>query len=226
MATPTYDSNNTDQQALIARVEYQTDQVTASSQTIGLNKSSIYTSMIEAARHILRSAPQGVVIETTSDGSSATVSNVGSFYTEIECPDDFIRFVMLKLADWQMPIFELTDNRSNAYRLQYNTQAQADTYAPLVFLAPKSTPAGGSSGNAALWCFPQDSAPTVEMFEYVGTTAPEDMPAELVDPMLWHTTARTLQAQKENGFSEAFERAQASMRDIYMGYRGEETPSE
>jgi len=220
---PTYDENDTDQATLIDRVEYRSDQVTAAGQTIGLNRESVYDEMVEAARSTLRKAPMAVILDATQDGSGAAITDEGA-YAKIECPDDFLRFLSLQLDTWKRPVFELTDPRTNLYRLQFNSRAASDTYNPIVVLTPNST---GANGKQALQAFPAPSgALSITSFEYVGTTAPENMPEELLDAMLWETTGRALQAQKEEGAGPAYELAQQAINNLLVGLRNEEMQSE
>ena len=225
MATPIYDENDSAQGALIDRVEYRSDQVTAAGQTIGLNRQSVYDEMVEAARGILRKAPMALTLEASSDGTSADTS-VTNAYTLVECPDDYIRFLSLKLSGWKRPVYELTDPRTNLYRLQFNTRAASDSYNPVAVITPNSAPSGMNSGKQAIQAFPKDDPPTVEQFEYIGTTAPEVIPDELVDAMLWETTGRALQAQKGEGAGAAYELAQQSINNLRVGLRNEEIQSE
>lgn len=222
MPTPTYDENSAAQSALIDRVEYRTDQVTAAGQTIGLNRASVYDEMVEAARSVLRKAPMAVILDAAQDGSASTVSSQDA-YALVECPEDFLRFLSLQLAAWKRPVYELTDPRTDLYRLQFNSRSASDTYNPVVVLTPNST---GATGKQALQAFPGGDSPTIASFEYVGTTAPENMPDELLDAMLWETAGRALQAQKEDGAGAAYELAQQAVNTLLVGLRNEEIPSE
>jgi len=218
----TYDSSNAAQQALIDRVEYRADQVTASGQTIGLNRESVFDEMVEASRNVLRRVPNVFVLPASTDGSGSTAANVGSSHTEIELPDDFIRFLSVECDEWKRAVYDLTDPRTDLYRMQFNSRAQADIYNPVVALVSKSTATSGQ----ALQCFPQDATPTIAALEYVGETDPSTMPPELVDPMLWETTGRALQAQKEDGAAAAYELAQQSISNLMIGQKGEEIPTQ
>jgi len=194
MATFPY-NQTTAQDDLIEEVEYHADRVTATGQTIGLNYDAIYNNLVKAMRHVLNTAPRFAVDKAAADGSGQAPTNVNQ-YTEIPIPDDFSRFMDLRLADWKREVFELTDPRSSQVRLQYNAKTQADAQNPVVAKVPDP---GGASGEA-LWAWPQDSTPTIERFTYVAETAPEGIPQILKEATILKATSYTLAADKEEGW--------------------------
>ena len=194
MATFSY-GQTTAEDDLIEEVEYHADRVLATGQTIGLNYEAIYGNLIKAMRHVLNTAPRFAVDKAAADGSGQSANNVNE-YTEVVLPDDFSRFMDLRLADWKREVFELTDPRSSQVRLQYNVKTQADLQNPVIAKVPDP---GGTSGEA-LWAWPQDSTPTIDRFTYVAETAPESIPQILKEATILKATSYTLAAGKEEGW--------------------------
>jgi len=211
MPTFTYNGDPA-QDTLIDRVEYHADKVTPSGQTVGINRQSVYKQLSEAARTIVRQVPRTIVNPVSAVGNGATANNV-QMYTEIELPEDFLRFLHVKLSSWIRPVHFLVDPRSDQWRMQYNAQSRADIYNPVVSIMAKPQ----VTGKQVIQMFPQGTTPTIEFMPYVPETAPEDMPTELRDPMVQRATGRVLQAQKEPGAEAAFAKAQRQINNLDVG---------
>lgn len=207
MATFSYSSNDADQQDIIEEVEYHADRVTATNQTVGLNYKSIYGNLVKAMRAVANAAPRTHLDKMSFDGSGQGAVNTNN-YTVVSLPDDFNRFMEMRLADWNREVYELTDPRSDRVRLMYNTKTAADPQNPVVAKVPD--PGGGqdpeTSPGEALRCWPQDSAPSIDRFTYVAEFPPEDVPQVLREAIVLKATAYTLAADKEQGW-EIMDRA-------------------
>lgn len=212
MASFTYSSSDSDQNALIDEVEYHADQVTATGQTVGINRDSVYNQLVKAMRAIFTQAPRRAIDDATSDGSAQGASNNAS-RTEIELPDDFLRFMNLKLAEWKRDVFELVDPRSNRVRMQYNSFTGGDIYNPVA--AKVATP--NATNGHSLYCWPQDSTPTVETFAYLPELAPESAPEILQEAIILQATSYVLAAQKEQGWQMMQAAAQQLLQQIQVG---------
>lgn len=211
MATFTY-SSSSDQDDLIDEVEGWADKVTATGQSIGINRESIYQYLARAMRLVLQSVPRDAVDKLASDGSGQSTTNQGS-YTQVVIPEDFLIFLSLELSEWKRTVYEWVDPRSDQHRLQYNSFTAADAQNPVVSKVPAPSTANGE----AFRCYPQDSGPTLSEFAYVPETAPEDVPSQLVGPMVLQATGFTLVADKEEGSQMAFDIATLLMEQIERG---------
>lgn len=199
MASFSY-SNTTSQDGLIEEVEYHADRVTATGQTIGLNYEAIYDNLVKSMRHVLNVAPRFAVDDAAFDGSSQTPTNTNE-YTKVPLPDNFSRFMELRLGDWKREVYELTDPRSNRVRLNYNSKTTADLQNPVVAKVPD--PGGSQTPGQALRCWPQDApsgTPAIDRFAYVAEMAPEEVPEILKEAVVLKATAYTLAADKEQGW--------------------------
>jgi hypothetical protein len=223
MASFTYDPDNTPgQEDLVESVEYRVDQVTAQGQTTPVNRKSTYAELVESARLILRRVPRELVYPAAEDGSgSVSPTNQGGA-TVIPVPSDFVRFLRVSLPEWDHPVDEFVPLDSSRYRLQNNPFTSADEAHPIASLAPYFE--GGVS--QAVECYPPDAGPTVDSFAYVPETAPEDMPEELVDSLVWEAAGRVLQATRQEGAEAASQRAMQAIDGLRTGMMGEDRPAE
>jgi hypothetical protein len=198
---------------LVDRVEYHAERVTPQGETVGLNTSSIEKQLEEAARVMLRKAPLRVVARLAVTGSVALTNKAGPPpYTEIEVPTDWLRHVHVMLADWERPVYELIDSRSNQHRLQVNSQTQADAYNPVLVLDTNGT-------DVVLRGYPQDSAPDYAHLAYVDEVPPDGMPEVLIDPMVLRAASRVVQSSMEAGHEPLANRAQRRLAAIKTGER-------
>lgn len=211
MATFTY-GQTTAQNDLISQVEYHADQVTATGQTIGVNRESVYDNLVTAMRNVLNAAPRFALDKAAADGSGQGAVNTNN-YTVVSLPDDFSRFMQIRFESWEREVYEMVDPRSNRVRLQYNQFTAADPYNPVVAKVPDP---GGASGEA-IRCWPQDPTPTLSMFDYVPEVAPEDAPEILKEAIILWATSYTLAAEKESGWELMRQAAQVVLSQIEKG---------
>jgi hypothetical protein len=223
MASFTYDPDTTpSQETLVERVEYRVDQVTAQGQTTPVNRKSTYQELVEAGRSILRRVPRELVYPAAADGSASVAPTNDGRKTVIPVPDDFIRFLRVRLPEWKHAVDEFVPLDSSRYRLQANPFTSADEAHPIASLAPYFS----GSVNQAVECYPQDATPTVELFAYVPDTAPEQIPEELRDALTWEAAGRVLQSTKEDGAGAAFEASTRAISGLRYGLMGEDRPAE
>jgi len=207
MASFTYDPNDSDQKALVDRVRVKLDEVTATGQTIGTNGDRIYEQLVEAMRTVLALAsarptlrPRLYQLATDASSSSAspvTSSDEGDFL-RIEAPQDFIDFVRLKLSSWEMAVANTSDRFISDDTVQYETiqisYAAPDAYNPVVAMVsdPSFDP------GIVFECYPTDSTNNpIEVFSYVGDTAPEAVPYLLEEILLYEAAANVLQNYRD-----------------------------
>lgn len=222
-------NNTTQQNTLIERVEYRCDQVTARGQTVPLNRPSVYQELEESSRSVLRRAPREAVYPAALDGTAEleAAKSLSGMKLVLPLPAGFLRFIRLQLADWLVPVDELIPVGTSLYRLQANQYAAADLAHPMAVLVPNFT----SLSKQALEAYPGKntigSVSSVTLFAYVGETAPETMPDDLMDAMLWDATGRVLQNTKQHeGAAKAFEAAERALVNLRFSLTGEEKPSE
>lgn len=211
MATFEYNAT-TDQDELVSEVERHADQELATGQTVGTNRASMYSNLVTAMRHVFNAAPREAVDKASADGSGQAVANVYNA-TEIELPDDFTRFMELRLADWKRDLYELVDRRSDQVRMQYNSFTAAGAHNPVATKAPDP---GGASGEL-IRCWPQDATPTIDRFAYLPELAPEDAPEILKGAIILYATSYTLAAQREPGHQIMERAANVILRQIEAG---------
>lgn len=204
------------QNALIDQVEGWADKVTATNQSIGINRTATYEVYLQdAMRQVLQAVPHDAVKEASADGSSQAATNPGSEYTRVPEPADLLIFMNLELAEWDRPVLETVDPRSDQHRLQYNSFTQADARNPIVVSMADAAAASGKE----LRCFPQDSTPTLSGFNYIPETAPENVPDALQPAMRAMAASFVLVADKEEGSELMWSVAQRLIQGIRRGQK-------
>ena len=193
-------TGTSDEQELVADARRHADEELATGQTIGTDAEAMYKYLVRAMRHVINTAPQGATDVIAIDGSGQSPSNENE-YTEILVPDDFSRFLDLRLGSWGRSVLELTDRHDSAVRLQFDAKTRADAAHPIVTKMPHP------SADAALWAWPQGGAPTINRFMYVPEIAPEDMAPPLRGAVVLKAASYALAADREEAW-QVMEQAQ------------------
>lgn len=117
----------------------------------------------------------------------------------VPLPTDFLRFINIKLSTWTTPVSELIPEEDPKYRNQKNQPWTRGTEikpkaALVAFSDYLESEISLSDRNVglAIECFSSSTAPTLTSLHYVPKTAPENMPEDLVDAMVWECAGRTL----------------------------------
>jgi len=189
------DQSNDDQQYLITRVKERIDEVTARGQSIGADRGKVLEELDAAADDLLRVGPYPKAAKAHATVSGANTTQRGDACTEVEMPDDFLRFMAITMGDWYRPVTQTISPESDRYRKQWSTHTRADLQNPVV----AEFPGDESGAGVVLQCFPQDSGPAIDELKYIPSTVPSSVPKELWDALEWEAAARVLQSQRESG---------------------------
>jgi hypothetical protein len=221
MPNPTYDDQNPDQKELIELVEHRIAKATASDQTIGITRATAYRELVESVRQVARKAPSEYLYPLAIDDASGGVTT-DAIHTEVTCPDNFLRFLHIKLGDWKREVTDLTPFGSDAWRLQWNKFSQADIYNPQATLKPKGADA------QVVQCFPPDSTDTVDEFVFVtDDQAPESVPDELKDVISYLAASRMLANERQYDAAQALKaNAGELLGGVRFGFLGEDLATE
>lgn len=173
----------------------------------------------ESANHILRQAPVAMIKQVMINASKhfpvgaegvpetnpviRVIYDAATKTAKVPCPTDFLRFVEFQLSTWKTPVLELLRQEDPKYRHQKNNPwTQGSEMKPVAALIgftsylPTEVAVGFSNNGFALECFTSKTLPTINVFHYVPKTAAEDMPDDLIQPMVWECAGRTLQIMK------------------------------
>jgi len=218
---------NAAQNALVDRVEYHANQVTADAQTVGMNRDAAYTQLEEVGLAMLWQLPRDLLMPLAVQRTPALRNSPSLPITTVgleTLQDTYVRLIRIQLESWSRPLYQLSDPRSDHWRLQYNTYTQGDPRNPAAIATPLNVDQGGvlkqgsNFSRYLLACTPQDPGPSLQELLYIPKTDPENFPDELLDPLVWKATARVLEAQKEGAADDAEERAMSLMSDLKVGY--------
>ena len=178
--------------SLVQKVERRIDSVVATGQTPGVNRAGIYGNLVTAGRLLLRAVDDFIVLFATTDGSVAAEAGKvarGTISWIAPIPADFLRFQRVTIDNHDRPIDILEDRNSPLYKIQINPEQANDRGRPFAVLIPDSS----APGKQALEIFPHtDAGDTLTVFDYVPALCPEEMIADLNDPMIWFAAGLTL----------------------------------
>ncbi len=146
----------------------------------------------------------------------------------IPVPQDFLRFISLKLDSWRSPVMELLRQEDPKYRKQKNNFFYRGTaHKPVAALIgftdylPAEVSASFPNNKLALECFTTKAAPTIETFHYVPRTLAEDMPDDMIDALCWECASRVLLIMKRPTESQAAKAQVGIYFDNKYGMYGE-----
>jgi hypothetical protein len=149
----------------------------------------------EAARITLTNAPISLVFPaatTIADPTITATVDAVTLITTIDCPADFLRFVMAKLSGFTRPVSELYPITNPMYNRAYNPSNIGHYERPLGFLVPGTA---GSKYKIELFRA-QTVGDTVSQFTYIPETLAENVPTALQDAVIDYAAYRVLLSMK------------------------------
>jgi hypothetical protein len=106
---------------IIKRVRVVIDDAAVTTDSFTTETDAALTEFVKLALELL-AARDGVEAKPTTLTSTAAVSylsrNDGLYYAAIAVPDNYVRFVSVKLSEWKMPQYDLLPTSSPLYALQ------------------------------------------------------------------------------------------------------------
>lgn len=208
-----YDGTS-EQDDLVGDVKFYADMVTASGQSIGTLDEDVYQALVRALRDVYNRAPYHAVTQASKDGSGMGATNEQR-HTRITVPNDFLRFLELRLEEWTAHLSALHEPRSERVQRQYNSATAADGYQPVATKAP----APGLTSGEEIRAWPQDSGPQVATFSYVPEEAPEEAPEDLRDAIVLQAAYYLLAATTEQGWQLMQDASSVVLRGLNAGER-------
>lgn len=211
------------QQTLVDWVESRMDEITPTGQTPTVPHNVIFNELEESARVVLQRGRTELVMDAATDGTSSANSNAvqQTSSTLIPVPTDLIRFIRVKLKSWRKPVDQLQRADTNKYRQMFNEFQSGQSGDPAAFLVPYLA----GSFKRGVECFPKDDQSNpVGSFYYIPLTAPEDVPSDLQDAMVWDAAGRCFQSIKDEWAQAAFQHRDNALHAVQVGILGELAP--
>lgn len=161
----------------------------------------------EAAKRTLLNAPAHIVDPVLSDqitGSPETDTKIGY----IVLPANFLRFISLKMAEWERPATYAIKQSDPEYAIQKNRFVRGGIAKPK---AAFSTRTIGGEIKRVLEYYSVVSSHVIEWLYYVQETSAQDIQSNLVDALTWVAAGMILQITERTDLAKAaFEQEQAS----------------
>lgn len=158
---------------LINIVKVKMDEISPFDEEEMVSSTLVETLIDFAANNVVRLFPERYLPSTSNNTIPAHKNSDGSGY--IDLPDDFQRFLRLKMDKWERPVSEVITEADPKYAQQFNKWIRGGVAFPVVALKADrieyfSVPSGEHK---------------VESFAYVKRLKAEQIPDTLVDAMTW-----------------------------------------
>ena len=155
-------------------------------------------------------------IATVVENNTALVTENTDGTGVITLPSTFVRFLSLKMSDWNRPVTSLVNPGTEQYDAQFVKGIRGSRWKPIAALSQSS----GSVPKIEYFSTQADTH-TISRLEYVLYTVAEQMPDALIDGMCWLIASRLLVSlQHEEAANAAMGKAQESL-GLKVGLEGE-----
>jgi len=169
-----------------------------------------------------------ITAEADNPNIRVVQSNTPETYI-IPCPTDFLRFVNIRLSTWSKPVTELIPEENEAEytaqkTIKWTRGTQLKPKAALISFADYTEAEISESipnNGLAIECFTSKTLPTIGQFYYVPRIEPNQLPDDLVDPVVYQCAARVMLIVNQKDRAEtAFAMVQKFYSNRY-GLKGE-----
>jgi hypothetical protein len=168
----------------------------------------------EGARFVINAVKKELlypILNSVIDDVSSVTSDQNGRSGVITLPNDYERFVSLKMDDWTRPVTELIGIDSDDYKMQFNLATRGTPWKPVAVLVAENTIEYYTS---------ESITHKIKELKYVPTTLAEDMPENLIDGMTWFIASRIL-AILGHQTQEADKNAKEALGIIKIGLKDE-----
>lgn len=174
--------------------------------------------LTESAKAVSRIAPREVMTLSSKAASSGqdglTIHSPENRGTIIELPEDYLRFLSLKMKGWKRVATNTYPDTSILYEHQVYEKRRGTSNNPMVFTVPHAPGENGS--KRGLEVFPVSDA--VENLIYVPYATVETIPEELHDLVAWKAVVSVLLIMKEySGAKAATQKEQQALQEVMIG---------
>lgn len=170
------------------------------------NISDPYTLLInsvlnEAATHVLLSAPLNVIDSVKSDETAGIEDSDDSKIGVIKLPDNYLRFVALKMSDWKIPVSRLIvpEVDTELYAMQQNEFVRGGTARPMAAISNRFI---DDEWARVIEYYSVDSSHAIDYLLYVQETEAEDIQSNLTPALTWNAAGMILQITEQSSLAQ------------------------
>lgn len=168
----------------------------------------------EAAKRVLMNCPKHYLSPVKSN-VTATPDTTDTKIGYIVLPDNFLRFISLKMAEWKRPVTDLTPVGTEEYFMQYNPYVRGGIAKPKaasthreIEVDIEGTPT--LVQKRVLEYFSVNYSHTIDWLYYIQETEAENVQTNLRDALTWMSAGMVLQIIERGDLAKlAFEQEAA-----------------
>ena len=153
----------------------------------------------EAAKRVLQLAPIHVLDPVKSD-ATATADATDNKIGYIALPDNFLRFVSLKMADWKRQVSECLPVTDPRYKLQTSKYTRGGTAKPAAFFGFRTI---STVQKRVIEYYSVNDSHTIDWLYYIQETAAEDLQSSLTPALTYICAGMVLQASERLDLAKA-----------------------
>ncbi len=162
----------------------------------------------ESAKNVLLDAPLEILNSVHCANAAVGSDNVG--YVVI--PDDFLRLVSFKMAEWEREVTKAITASNPKYKLQKNKFTRGGVSKPVVVFTQRIS---NDAPVKVLEYYSVNSSHEIEQFLYVKKQLAEDIQEDLRDSLTWMCASKILQNTSQLDLSKlALEQARYCYQKI------------
>lgn len=175
----------------------------------------------EAGTRVLMNCPKHY-LDPVKSTATATANNADPKIGYIVLPDNFLRFISLKMTEWLRPVTELTPVESPVYAMQFNRYARGGIGKPKAAMAhrPVSVTAGEppvttTTQKRVIEYFSVKTSHAIDWLYYIQETEAENIQTNLRHALTWMAAGMILQITERVDLAKvAFEQEQACYKNL------------
>lgn len=166
----------------------------------------------EAGKRVLINCPANYLDPVKSTATAVQEADVKTGY--IVLPDNFLRFISLKMTEWLRPVTRLTPIESEEYLMQKNQYVRGGIAKPKAAIMHRAITTGTppdeiTTQKRVLEYYSVNSSHAIDWLYYIQETAPEDIQINLRDALTWMAAGMVLQITERVDLAKiAFEQEQ------------------
>jgi len=174
-----------DRQAIIKKVQLKLDEITPYDSGEIVNNSFVDELLDDSVKTLQLKLPGYLSAPTNIGIASGTDNGDGTGF--IQLPDDFIRLVTFKMAEWKIAVTIPITEDNPKYNLQKNTYLRGKPNKPIAVLRNIFD----STSKKILEYYSVSTDHTIERAMYIQSMVAELLPDELIDTLAYQCAADT-----------------------------------
>ena len=165
----------------------------------------------EATKRVLLNAPIHLLDPVKSDTAEGTPETSDTNIGYIVLADNFLRFVSLKMAEWERPVMYAMKQTEPEYAVQKNKWVRGGIAKPKAAFATRTITSGETTAQKrVLEYYSVVSSHVIDWLYYIQETSAQNLQSNLVDSLTWMAAGMILQITERTDLARvAFEQEAA-----------------